>query len=476
MEAEIRSNRPSADQTEHDLFITNARLIDGSGAGPQKDTCIFIRQGVIQDIGPMQAIPGARVLDADGATVLPGIIDAHVHLQSVPGAMYRQDPEHDITEQRREQFKAYLACGVTTVLDNLIAAPMLKELQDYLDQGGAGPRIYALGPGFYPPDGYLDHGMLSPYWGPHFRPAGSLADVEALFEEFEDLPNIVGIKVLLEPGFGAAPVWPILSPEIRKIIADQAAKRGLPIHAHAYNNKMQAIAFEMGVHNLVHAGFLKGSPSKKFIREMRQRGAYVTSTLASTLEQMLVQFQPERLDDPLLKLTVPQRQLDSARDPQAWQETNAIFMHNSAPKWMPKAVMNFIIKRINMEKQVRSCLQSSSKAIKIMHQEGVPISLGTDTSNWPLFLSFFHGPSTVLEMELLGRTGLTPLEVIASASRIPAEMMGLGDQLGTVEKGKLADLVIVNGDPLADLRAMRNLKYTIKAGRAHTPEEWMRMN
>lgn len=468
------ASNSNAIQAEQDLLITHARLIDGTGAGPQKDKSILVRQGMIVDIGDMQSADDAVPLDVGGATVLPGIIDAHVHLQSVPGSMYRQDPEQDLKEQRLHQLKAYLACGVTTVLDNLIAAPMLKELQDHLAAGGAGPRIYALGPGFYPPDGYLDHGMLTPYWGPHFRPAASQTDVEALFEEFEDCRNIVGVKVLLEPGFGASPVWPIHSPEMRKIISAQAAKRGLPIHTHAYNSKMQAIALEMGTYNLAHAGFLKGAPSKKFIQDMQRRGTHVTSTLASTLEQMLVQFQPERLDDPLLKLTVPERQLDSARDQQAWRETNAIFMHNSAPKWMPTAMMNFIIKMINMEKQVKACVDCSSQAIKLMHMEGIPVSLGTDTSNWPLFLSFFHGPSTILEMELLRRAGLAPLDVISAATSVPARMMGLGDELGTVEKGKHADMVIVRKDPLADMTALRELMFAIKGGQARTPEEWMR--
>ena len=227
----------------------------------------------------------------------------------------------------------------------------------------------------------------------------------------------------------------------------------------------------MGVHNLAHAGFLKKPPSRKFIQAMKAQGAYVTTTLASTLEQMLIEFQPERLDDPLIKLAVPKKQLDTARDSQAWKACNAVMLKTSAPKWMPDVVMNFIIKKINMEKQVKACVENSGKAINLMHQEGIPVSLGTDTSNWPLFLGFFHGPSTILEMELLGRAGLSPLDVISAATRIPAEMMGQGDQLGTVEKGKLADMVIVDGDPLSDLRALRHLKLIIKDGKAHTPDE-----
>jgi imidazolonepropionase-like amidohydrolase len=110
-----------------------------------------------------------------------------------------------------------------------------------------------------------------------------------------------------------------------------------------------------------------------------------------------------------------------------------------------------------------------------MHQSGIPIVVGTDASSWPVFLNFFHGTSTIREIELLVGAGMPPVDVIASATRIPAEMMGLEQLIGTIELGKRADLVVVRGDPLKNVSALKSVAWTIKDGEAHTPEEWMSM-
>jgi len=140
---------------------------------------------------------------------------------------------------------------------------------------------------------------------------------------------------------------------------------------------------------------------------------------------------------------------------------------------MPSLIIKAITKMMNVEKMIRSCLANASKAVKTMYDSGIPIVVGTDASSWPLFLNFFHGPSTIREMELLGEAGMPPMDVISSATRIPSEMMGLEKLIGTIEVGKRADLIIVRDDPLKDLSAFKSLLWTIKDGEARTPEEWM---
>jgi imidazolonepropionase-like amidohydrolase len=460
-------------RADEDLLITNARIIDGTGSPPGRLKSIHVTKGEIAGIGQGLMIEDARVLDVAGATLTPGIIDAHVHLQSVPGSILRQDSDQALEQSRHHHLRAYLACGVTTVLDNAISASMLREFQDYLASGGVGPRICALAPAFYPPGGYLDNGMLTPYWGPHWRPAGSAEDVRALFDEYQGLDNIVGLKVMLEPGFGASAIWPLLSPKIRDLIVEESAKRNLPIYAHAYKKNEQSIALDMGVRNLAHSGFLEGSPSDDFLKRMKENGAYLTTTIASTMDQLLVNFHPERLDDELLRLTVPAEQLATAADPEAWKKFFLVFLKNSAPKWLPEFMLKAIIRFGNLEKQIQARIMNAGKAIMRMHQAGIPIVLGTDTSNWPLFISFFHGPSTIREIELLGEAGMSPMEVICSATRIPAEMMGMSGDFGTVQVGKRADLVVLTEDPLQDLSAFRRLAWVIKDGWARTPAQWL---
>lgn len=462
-------------QHSRSLLIKNARVIDGMGAVKNDLQSIHIEEGEIVEIGPNMAIEGLPTLDVAGATVLPGLIDAHVHLQSVPGSAFRKDSEETLRTYRYHQLRAYLACGVTTVLDNAISAPMLREFQNYLETGGVGPRLYALAPAFYPPDGYLDHDMLTPYWGPQWRAAGSKDDIMSLFDEYEGIKNIVGVKTLLETGFGKSKIWPLHSREIREIIIDEASKRNLPIYIHAYKEKEQAIGLEMGAHTLVHSGFIFKQPKNDFLERMKKQGTYVTTTLSCSFDQMLVNFELERLDDEFLRLTVPDELLQTARNLEAWDEYYDTFFKNSSPKWMPAIILKTITKMLNIERMIRSCLTNASKAIVTMHESGIPIVVGTDASSWPVFLNFFHGASTIREMELLVEAGMSPMDVITSATRIPAEMMGLEKLIGTVEIGKRADLIVVQDDPLEDLSVLKSICWTIKDGEAHTPEEWMSM-
>lgn len=455
------------------LLIINARLIDGLGNAGRDLTSIYIRDGKITKIGGRLPPGDAKVLDVKGATVMPGLIDAHVHLQSVPGSVFRKDSEETLQKYRLHQLRAYLACGVTTVLDNAISAPMLRQFQEYLASGGVGPAIYALAPAFYPPGGYLDNGMLTPYWGRHWKAAGNRADIDALFKEYEGLDNIVGVKTMLESGFGKSTMWPLHSPEIRRMIVEEAGKRNLPLYIHAYKKKEQNMGLDMGVHTFVHSGFMFKQPTADFIRRTKEQGTYVTTTISCTFDQMLVQFEQERLDDGFLKLRVPGELLSTAGNAGAWEDYYQRFFKISSPKWMPSFIRKAIPKVINIEKAIQSCMKNAVRAIITMYNAGIPIVVGTDASSWPVFLSFFHGTSTIREIELLHRAGIPPMDVISSATRIPAEMMGIEKITGTIEAGKRADLIVVRDDPLKDIKAVRSLMWTIKEGEARTPEEWM---
>ena len=457
----------------YSLLIKNARLIDGLGSVQNDLQSIYIERGEIMEIGRHISVNEIRTLDAAGATVMPGLIDAHVHLQSVPGSVFRKDSDETLQKYRYHQLRAYLACGITTVLDNAISASMLRELLGYLAAGGVGPRLYALAPAFYPPNGYLDHDMLTTYWGPQWQPAGSEEDIRDLFREYEGIDNIIGVKTMLETGFGKSNIWPLHSPEIRKIIVAEAFQRNLPIYIHAYKEKEQTIGLEMGVHNFVHSGFMFKQPKDDFLERMKKQGTYLTTTLSCTFDQMLVNFKLERLDDEFLKLTVPDELLKTAGNLEAWDEYYNIFFKNSSPKWMPSFIVKTITKLMNIEKMIRSCLTNASNAIATMYRSGIPIVVGTDASSWPVFLNFFHGPSTIREIELLGNAGIPPIDVISSATKIPSEMMGLEKLIGTVEVGKRADLIVVQDDPLENLSALKSLLWTIKDGEARTPEEWM---
>ena len=441
------------------LLITNARLIDGTGAPPRAPCSIRIRAGRIAEIERELPAGDDPVLDVAGATVMPGLIDPHVHLQAVPGATFRGDNEDRLWEARLQHLRAYLACGVTTVLDAAIAAPVLCEIRRHLDSGGVGPRYLALAPAFYPPDGYLDHNYLTDAWGPMWRPAGTARDVSALFDEYEGISGIIGVKVMIEYGFSPFYDWPILSPEIR------------------IQQRAHAVALEMQPRVLMHSGLLDREPPMELTDRMKAGGTFMVTTLSGQFDCLLERKSfVRRIDDPLILSTVPKRQIATAQDPRAWRYMWRHLFRGTAPRWMPTwlaRMVSWLIPPQIAEVSLRRRFRATCQAIVRMHEVGTRIVLGTDSGAWPVFPSCFHGYSTIREMEIMAAAGLQPMAVLQAATRLPAEMIGLADEIGTVEVGKRADLIVLAEDPLANMKALRSIQWTIKDGEPRPPVGWM---
>lgn len=444
-----------------DLLIRDALLIDGTGTAPRPHSAILVRDGRIAAIGPDLSAPDVPVLEAAGAAVLPGLIDAHVHLVVVPGSVQRNDPPEVQRELRRHHLRSYLACGVTTVLDTGINPETAREIQGWLAAGNPGPRFLTLGPGFITPGGYLSElggGVSTP------------EEVEALFNEIESL-GAIGTKVFVERGFGPQAVWPIHSPAIREAIMRGAARRKLPIYVHANREEDKAVALDMGAHAIVHTGYYASQPSEAFVQRMAASHTYLMTTF-STMDADLVRFHPERLDDPLVRLTVPPTELATARDPEAGRFLTRTEIGMAAP-WLPQFLRDPVAWWALSEKRTASALRSCQQAAQKFAAAGVPIVVGTDAGNWPIVPYQFHGPTTLREIQLLAQSGFAPADALASATRIPAKMLDLEHEIGTVEVGKKADLLIVQGNPLDDLAALRTVRWTVRDGVAHTPAEWL---
>jgi signal transduction histidine kinase/imidazolonepropionase-like amidohydrolase len=441
------------------LLIRNARLVDGTDAPPRDRVSIRIADGRVAAIGTDLDAADAPVLDAGGATVLPGLFDAHVHLSSVPGGDLRGDPPDVRRRLVAWHLRAYLACGITTVLDAGIATEDALEIERWLAAGNPGPRFLTLGPGFFTPGGFLS---------PPLPGVTSVADVVRVFDLIGSAHGI-GAGVLLEHGWAGVPRWPVHSPEIRAAIVRQAAARGLPIYVHATSEEDQTIALDMGAHALLQSfEYRREEASEAFVARMAQTGTYQMTGFAGT-DALATAFHLERLDDPLVRFVVPPVELATARDPEVPHTMARAMVANAFP-WLPGFLRESVSRTVLSETSARFGLAASQREVRRLHAAGVPIVIGTEVSGGPYDQ---HGPTTLREVELLGEAGLTPAAAIAAATRVPAEMLGLTADLGTVEVGKRADLVIVRDDPLADLRALHTVRWTVQDGVAHTPAEWM---
>jgi imidazolonepropionase-like amidohydrolase len=454
-----------------DLIIQNARVIDGTGAPPREDVEILIRNGQIDQISTHLSVGGIPTLDVAGATVLPGLIDAHVHFAAAPGGGFRDDSAQTRRELNREHLRAYLANGVTTVFEPGSPIEAVREVQDLLAEGASGPRYLTTGPMVRVPGGFGAEGG-----GTVHTPE----DVEAVLDLIESIGG-VGVKLTTEQGFNPFGSLPTYSPEIQRAIVEGATRRGLPVYVHAMSERDAELALDLGAHAIMHSpaggvwtGQFFGTDdlSEEFVARMVGSGAYQLTTF-SILDTWPGAYDAKRLDDPLVRLTVPEVERDTARDPSAVRFFYVSMLGFAVP-WTFEFARPWLAQRLWSPENLREGLRYSQRNVRRLHLVGVPIVAATDApSLWPFAIYHFHGPQTAREVELLGEAGLAPIEAIVAATRTPSRMLGLEDEIGTVEVGKSADLLIVGGDPLQDLGALRRVRWVVRAGTARTPEQWM---
>jgi len=445
-----------------DLLIRDVRIVDLSR--PDSDpVSVVVRDGRIAEIGPAATAQGVPTLEGDGAWLAPGLIDAHVHLSVAPGSEQRGDPPEVAAQLRRWHLPAYLASGVTTVLDTGIDASTAQQIRGLLDDGLPGPRFLTLGPALLTPGGYMadvfpDEVVSSP------EEVGALLDANLKL-------GVAGVKVPLERGFGPRPTWAIHPPEIRRAIAAAAKQRELPLYVHSTSEEEHEMALDMGPTALVHVGYFAAEPSEAFVERLARSGVYVMSTF-SIMDSRLVGYEPERLDAPIFQIAVPPLELETARDPAARKALLVAQMEMSAPE-LPGFMRRLIGWWVMGKGGLGRARDSSIEAARRMFEAGVPLVLGSDSGNWPMVPYQFHGPTTIRELELLAMAGLSPAEILAAATRVAAEMLGLEAELGAVTVGRRADLVLLAADPLADVGAWRSIRYTVRDGVARTPRGWM---
>jgi imidazolonepropionase-like amidohydrolase len=315
---------PTRPARADELLIRGAILVDGLGAGPRPSVDILIRNGRIHAIEPRGSIEArGTVIEAAGMIALPGLIDAHVHFVAAPGTGYRNDSDETIAELNRHHLRAYLACGVTTVLDAGSFPAVAREIKSWLAAGNPGPRYLTTGPYVRPPDG----------WGhPRFGAESTAAEVEAKLDLIEDLGG-VGVKIGIERGlafFGGPRPHP---PDVLDAVVRGARRRGLPLYVHAMTEDTQAEALRLGAHAIMHAALNFQAPkelSPEFVAEIKASGAYQLTTL-SIVDTFPGVYDVRRLDDPIIRLVVPSIELETARAPAAREYFLSALIGTGAP-------------------------------------------------------------------------------------------------------------------------------------------------
>jgi imidazolonepropionase-like amidohydrolase len=421
----LLSGGAAGSQTPTSLVIRGAAVIDGTGGPALANATVVIEGNRIGQVTTQNITPpaGARVIDAAGKYLIPGLMDMHVHLRGGGG---RRSGEPVTAEQERAGIQAlhsYLYAGVTTIYDAGNRAEFIFGLREQ-ERGGAivSPRIFATGGTVASSNG---HG------GP-FTVEAWPQDRAKLDEHIASGPDILKIGQD-EHGWGTRPLINQLPEDLLEKIIRYYHAQGIRTTIHVSNERNAIEAIYAGIDTLAHP-IIQAPMSEAYVRMMSVKRVPTVSTLTIGESYSRLADHPEYLDQPLYRDTIDPEEIRRLRT-----EESAKQRENRWAWWMK--VMTPVAQE-NMRR-----LNEAGKDIVVC---------GTDQSS---------GPAVHRELELLVEGGITPAEAIVIATRNAARFLGRLDDMGTIEKGKLADLVLLRGDPTADIDNAKLIDTVIKDGR-----------
>jgi imidazolonepropionase-like amidohydrolase len=423
-----------------------------AGAAVSPNYTVVISADRIQAVGPatITKVPhGARVIDAHGKWVIPGLIDSHVHFfQS--GNLFTRPDVADFgrfvpyaAEVRRNQarlhetFRVWLASGVTSVAD--VGGPFWNfEVRDAARASDAAPRVATTGPLIsMVPRPQLDLG------DPPIIKISSPEEAQALVaRELPHKPDYIKVWFIHEPGDDLAAQEAIV-----RATADAAHAAGLRLAVHATELLVAKAALRAGADFLVHS--VRDEPvDDEFISLARARHILYCPTLFVMMGYRYAlsgTWQPteaeERLADPQVLAGLRLQQVPRDQLPER------------------------VTKLLSEQPAVNPPTVAMRNLIKVW-DAGITVVMGTDAGN----IGTVHGPSVFREMELMQRAGLTALQVLRSATVNGAATLAQSE-LGTIAAGKRADLVVLDADPLAGVWNLSHATFVLKDGHVFTPKE-----
>jgi len=384
------------------VVITNVRVFDGTRVIP-KGTVVF--QGrEIKAVGENVSMPkDAQVIDGTGQTLLPGLIDSHTHTFG-------------------QALERALVFGVTTELDMFTDPTLARQMREEQAKTGAPGRADLLSAGILAtaPGGHgTEYGFAIPTLT---RPEEARAWVDGRIAEGSDY-----IKIVLEDGSPYGRKIPTLDQPTLKALVDAAHKRQKLAVVHVSTEDAAKEAIEAGADGLAHI-FTDRAPEPGLAALFKRHKAFVIPTL-TVVESTTGMASGRALpDDPRL---APYLNSDEVGN-----------LSRSFP--MHDRKLDF---------------QNALATVRQLHQAGVPVLAGTDAPN----PGTTHGASIHRELELLVSAGLSPAEALTAATATPARIFGLKDR-GRIAPGLRADLVLVKGDPTADITATRDIQRIWKTG------------
>lgn len=385
----------------HLLDVKTGKILDNALVTIKGDRIVSVATGA--------APKGANVIELPNATLLPGFIDAHTHITFEPNFGYQElgvsIPKEALIGAKNA--RVTLEAGFTTIRNVGARGFTDVALRDAINEGLVpGPRMLVSGPALSITGGHCDQNLLPFEW--HATSEGAADGIEAVQHKVRenikygaDVIKVCATGGVLSKGDDPRASQYTLE-EMKAIVAD-AHRLGRKVAAHAHGAQGIAWAAEAGVDSIEHGSYIDDNA----IRIMKEHGTYLVPT--------------QYLGD--------------------WMKENA------ARIGLPAMYAE------KMKTVTAAMRQNITKAI----QSGVKIALGTDAAVYP------HGLNAH-EFEVYTRLGMTPLQSIQSGTLNAADLLGWSDRIGSIEQGKFADIVAVDGDPLKDITLLQHPIMVMKGG------------
>ena len=428
------------------LVIRGATLIDGTGAPPLPDSSVIVRGNTIEavaSVGPSPPPANATVIEARGKYLLPGIIDSHSHIDK-PNGVGLTEEQKALVQQHN--LKAYLYSGITTAV-TLAASDrdwMLEQRRLARDHEIISPRLLTGLVRFTAPNGWA---------GRSGQPVASKADVDQIFQDSID-NRADHVFAIYDDGVGTAKIYPRLDPLLLQRVADLSREHKLPLYIHAVDIDEYRASVAVGPRAIVLALEDPIAEDDPLLQEMVSKNVFLVPSMVNFESFYRVTDNPALLDEPVLNQTFPDFVIASVRDPENIESAVARLegvLQTNALEWARRAVP---IMKANTKK---------------FFDAGVVIAVGADSGG--AVVHNFQGYNLIREFELLVECGLTPMDAIVAGTKNGAMMIGMDDRLGTIEPGKLADMILLNEDPLENISNLRTVDRVILNGKVMKRDE-----
>lgn len=399
------------------LALAGATLIDGTGNPPIPNAVVVIKKGRIVAAGPRSKVKipkHATVVDETGKTILPGLWDMHAHFEQV------------------EWGPIYLAAGVTTVRDCGNEFEFIKAVRDSVAAGkGLGPRLLLAG--IVDGSGKLTVGV---------QRVDTPEQAKMWTDKYHDA------------GFQQMKIYSSVKLEEVKVIGEEAHRLGMTVTGHVPEGLTPYQTIEAGQDQINHIHYIASmmyDPLPQGTTRLDRSKAIASIDLNSPPAQKAIAFLEAHhtVVDPTLAL-MEFYTASTAKPPASFEPgvtklpVELAAQLNDVGPPSPNAAMT--------EKSFEKFIE----IVGALHKAGIPIVAGTDQT--------VPGHSLHREIELYVQAGFTPMEAIQAATSVPARVMGFDKEVGTVEVGKRADLIVIHGDPLQDIHNTRNVESVVTKG------------